>query len=154
ADVKVSNNFVFQPGLNFTQKGGKFNLSEVGLPGSGDVDFVLNYIEVPLNVLFKTKAGSGNFFIGAGPSLSFGMSGKAKLDNEEEDINFGSNEQNDDYKPFDFGGNIVAGYQLSNGVFIAINYNATLNNIDTDSDITTKNKYFGIRLGYILGKKK
>lgn len=154
ADVNLSDNFSFQPSLNFTQKGGKYDFSDLGLPGSGKVDFVLNYIEVPLNVLFKANAGKGKFFFGAGPSLSFGMSGTVKSDNSpDEDVKFGSGD-NDDLKPFDFGGNVLAGYELSSGVFIALNYNTTLNNIAIESDATTRNSYFGIRIGYLLGGKK
>ena len=153
SDISLSDAFSFQPGLNFTQKGGKFDLSDLGVPGTGDVTYTLNYVEVPLNVVFKAEAGSGKFFIGAGPSLGFGISGKFKSGNEEEDVNFGSNEE-DDLKPFDFGGNIVAGYELSNGLFFALNYNTTLNNLSTENDVTTRNRYFGIRIGYLLGGKK
>lgn len=153
SDISLSDAFSFQPGLNFTQKGGKFDFSDLGFPGAGDVTYTLNYVELPLNVVFKAEAGSGKFFVGAGPSLGFGISGKLKSGSEEEDVNFGSNAE-DDLKPFDFGGNIVAGYELSNGLFFALNYNTTLNNLSTESDVTTRNRYFGIRIGYLLGSKK
>ncbi len=29
----------------------------------------MNYLELPLNVVYKFEGGSGNFFAGAGPSL-------------------------------------------------------------------------------------
>lgn len=153
SDISLSDAFSFQPGLNFTQKGGKFDFSDLGFPGTGDVSYTLNYLELPLNVVFKANAGSGKFFVGAGPSLGFGLSGKLKSGNDEEDVNFGSNAE-DDLKPFDFGGNILAGYELSNGLFFALNYNTTLNNLSTESDVTTRNRYFGIRIGYLLGGKK
>jgi hypothetical protein len=154
SDVSISESFSFQPGLNFTQKGGKFDLSDFGIPGaSGDATYNLNYVEVPLNVVFKANAGNGKFFFGAGPSLGFGVSGKLKAGSDEEDVNFGSDSQ-DDLKPFDFGGNVLAGYELSNGLFFALNYNTTLNNLSTENDITTRNRYFGIRIGYLLGGKK
>lgn len=153
SDISLSDAFSFQPGLNFTQKGGKFDFSDLGFPGAGDVNYTLNYLELPLNVVFKANAGSGKFFVGAGPSLGFGLSGKVKSGSDEEDVNFGSNTE-DDLKPFDFGGNILAGYELSNGLFFALNYNTTLNNLSTESDVTTRNRYFGIRIGYLLGGKK
>jgi hypothetical protein len=70
-----------------------------------------------------------------------------------EDINFGSNEDEDDYKPFEFSGNILAGYEFSNGVFVAANYNAGLSNIAVggDSDNSLKNRYFGVKLGFKFG---
>lgn len=106
-----------------------------------------------MNFVFKANAGSGKFFVGAGPSIGFGISGTYKSGSEEEDVNFGSDSE-DDLKPFDFGGNILAGYELSNGLFFALNYNTTLNNLSTESDVTSRNRYFGIRIGYLLGGKK
>jgi Outer membrane protein beta-barrel domain len=153
-DISISDNLSFQPGINFTQKGGKFSGSDFGLGSNEDVNFTLNYVELPLNVLFKAEAGSGKFFIGAGPSIGFGISGKSKFGSEEEDINFGTNENEDDYKPLDFGGNIVAGYELPNGVFFAVNYNTTLNNLSPYSEGTIRNRYIGFRIGFLLGGAK
>src|SRR5687767_12419897 len=50
ADVSVAENFTFQPGLNFTQKGGKINISEGGMSIEGTE--TLNYLELPLNFLY------------------------------------------------------------------------------------------------------
>ncbi|MGE5106443.1 MAG: porin family protein [Sphingobacteriales bacterium] len=159
ADIPIADQFVFQPSLNFTQKGSK--LSETDGADKIESKQTLNYIELPLNFLFQTEAGSGKFFAGIGPALGYGISGKAK-DKETingtttettEDIKFGTDKQNDHYKPFEFSGNILAGYELSNGAFIAVNYNLGLNNIDVEgsSDYTYKNRYFGIRIGYKFG---
>ena len=84
------------------------------------------------------------------------MSGQVKSDGESQDINFGSDETTDDYKPFEFSGNILAGYEFSNGFFAAVNYNAGLNNIvnGTEAGESGKNRYFGIRLGYKFGGHK
>src|SRR5262245_50769987 len=51
ADAAISENFVFQPGLNFTQKGSKLS------SGGFTVTQTLNYIELPLNFLYKAPAG-------------------------------------------------------------------------------------------------
>ncbi|HLP37268.1 porin family protein [Lacibacter sp.] len=151
ADIALSEKFAFQPGLNFTQKGGKFDGGEFA---EDDVTMTLNYLELPLNVLYKAPAGNGKFFFGLGPSIAFGLSGKAKSGGESEDINFGSDENEDAYKPLDFGGNIVAGYELSSGLLFSVNFNTTLNNINTTSDATVRNTYFGLRIGYLLGGNK
>jgi len=146
ADMGLSENFVFQPGLNFTQKGSK--ISSDGMTATQ----TLNYIELPLNFLFKTAAGSGSFFGGIGPVLGYGISGKAESGGESQDIHFG-NGDNDDYKPFEFSGNIIAGYEFSNGFLISANYNHGFSNIlnGAGSDASAKNNYFGIRLGYKFG---
>lgn len=150
ADIALSEKFAFQPGLNFTQKGGKFSDDLFG----EDVTFTLNYLELPLNVLYKAPAGSGKFFVGLGPSVGFGLSGKAKSGSESEDIKFGSDENEDDYKALDFGGNFIAGYELPGGLLFSVNYNTTLNNLAVGSEGTIKNSYFGIRIGYLLGGNK
>lgn len=146
ADLGLSENFVFQPGLNFVQKGSK--ISSNGATATQ----TLNYIELPLNVLYRTPAGSGHFFGGIGPALGYGVSGTAKSDGESQDIHFGSSDT-DDYKPFEVSGNILAGYEFSNGFFVSANYNHGFSNIlnGGDSDASAKNSYIGIRLGYKFG---
>lgn len=126
--------------------------------GSSD-KLMLNYIELPLNFVFNTHTSNGMFFIGAGPSLGVGLSGKDKWDDGSEsgsdDIKFGSGDDAD-LKPFEAGINILAGYQFAGGFFVTANYNAALNNISSDDpgfDTKYHNRYFGIRIGYMFGSK-
>lgn len=155
ADVLISDRFSFQPGLNFTQKGGIINGSDLGGSMEPDVTVTLNYLELPLNFVLYTKAGKGRFVVGAGPSLGLGIGGTIEQNNFSFDVEFG-NDNSNDYKPIDLGGNLTVGYEFSNHLFLMLNYNATLNNISTDSDGTIRNRVFGIRMGYFLnsGKKK
>src|SRR5215212_4143226 len=67
-DCPLSSDFSFQPALNFVQKG--FSTKDDAF--SDKVSY--NYVEVPLNFVYNSKG----FFIGAGPSMSFGLSGKEK----------------------------------------------------------------------------
>jgi hypothetical protein len=150
-EVPVADQFAFQPALNYIQKGGKqkFNGSEAKV--------LLNYMELLLNFLYKAPAGDGQFFAGLGPSLALGMSGKYKEDGEpDEDIEFGNDEDSDDVKPLEIGGNILAGYQFAMGLYIALNYNIGLNNLSPggNDDFSLKNRYFGIRIGYFLSQMK
>jgi len=158
-DISVAENFTFQPGLNFTQKGSKFSISDGG--ESIKTTQTLNYLELPLNFLYRAPAGNGKFFAGLGPVLNYGISGKVKVQmtgepEVSEDIKFGSDEAEDDYKPFEFAGNILAGYEFSNGVYAAASYNAGLSNIGVggDSDNSLKNLYFGVRIGFKFGGAK
>lgn len=131
----------FRPALNFVQKGGDFEGASINL----------NYLEVPLDFTYKLDAGSGKLFLGAGPSFAVGMSGKWKYDGESADVTFGSGEE--DMKRMDIGANMLAGYQLSNGLFLSLNYNLGLSNISNGSDSKDHNNYFGIRIGYLFGGK-
>lgn len=157
ADVPITDNFVFQPALNYVQKGGKMEETESGVTVRESLTF--SYIELPLNFVYRSAPESG-FFAGIGPVIGFGVGGKTKFKmsggggpdiEEEEDINFGSGE--DEVKPLEIGGNIVAGYQLPNGVFIAANYNMGFTNLynDAPDGYSLKNSYFGLKVGFKFG---
>jgi hypothetical protein len=161
ADFPLNNQFVLQPGLNFAQKGSKINMSFFGDIKSKET---LNYIELPVNLLYRTPAGRGTFFGGAGPAFNFGIGGKSEstivLDGQTEtdkhNIKFGSDPNNDDYKPFELAGNLLIGYELSNRIFFTVNYNFGLTNIAVDNSDGSKvnNNYIGLRIGYKFGSSK
>ena len=145
--LAINKNFAFRPELNFTQKGGKSSSDDGG--GS----FTLNYIELPLNFVYRTSKDNKGLFIGAGPSLAFGISGKSKADGmEDEKINFGSSDD-DEIKGLDLGAGVIVGYQFSKGVFLSANYNLGINNLAPGSDngdFKMHNNYFAFKLGYMF----
>ncbi len=153
ADAPLSANFSFQPVLNFVQKG--YMIKDE--TGKETVNF--NYLVVPLNFVYYTEKNEG-FFIGAGPSLAYGISGKDKytatgMPDDNQKIKFGS--AVDEVKAFEFGVNGLAGYRLKGGFVISGNYNlglSKLNNDDGSGDAgTIKNKYFSIKIGYFLNRR-
>ncbi|MGZ6519723.1 MAG: porin family protein [Bacteroidia bacterium] len=155
-DAPLSTNFNFQPALNFVQKGYKIK-DDVG---TETVNF--NYLEVPLNFVYTTERNEG-FFIGAGPSVSYGLSGKDKIKysggsmpDDNQKIKFGSGA--DQVKAFDFGANAVAGYKFNGGFMVSGNYNLGLTKINNDDGSgdagAIKNKYFSIKIGYMFGGNK
>ena len=150
-DIPISKDFSFMPALNFVQKGGKSKSESYGSTTN------LNYIEIPLNFVYRTSGQSGHLFIGAGPSFAYGISGKTKanfqMEQMEEKVKFGSSIE-DDFKPFEIGANILLGYQFKNGFNIAANYNTGLNNISPQEGLKGHNNYFGLRLAIMQGGKK
>jgi hypothetical protein len=151
--INMGKNFSFQPNLNFTQKGG--TLKEEGMTEKT----TFNYLELPLNFVYNTHSAKGKFFVGAGPSVSIGLSGKDKWNDGEEsgkdDINFGSGDD-DNLKAIDAGINFLAGYKFNGDFFIAANYYAGLSNLAVTSggdDGKMNNRYFGIRIGYLFNSK-
>jgi len=153
ANIPAGKNFMVQTGAHWVQKGTKM---EESIGGSTEkISLVTNWIEVPVNFLYN----SGGFFIGAGPSFSFAVSGKWKLEfdgeKETEDVKFGDSNDDDDMKGFDLGANVQTGYRFPNGFLIMANYNQGLSNLavsGADND-KLKSHYFGIRLGYLLNGK-
>lgn len=157
-DIPAGKHFSFQPAVNFIQKGSKDEQTSGGVTETVSVN--INSIEVPLNFLYNAGSNSGSFFIGAGPSFAFALSGKFKYsdgsNSVSEDIKFG-NGDDDDIKGMDLGANFLAGYNFKNGLLFSVNYNAGLANLSpgSSSDETLKSHYFGIKLGYFLkGKGK
>ena len=140
-EIPIGSKLAFRPELNFIQKGGKSNstFTFFGSTSGYDQNITLNYIQLPLNVVYKLPVGSGNFFFGLGPELAFGISGKDKIssktDPSDPDVNrtatvkFDGKKSDDITDPkdndlhlkrFDAGANIIAGYQLGMGVFLSL----------------------------------
>jgi hypothetical protein len=155
ADVPLSKSVSFQPALQFTQKGGADKDNIAGYDWK--YAMTLNYIELPLNFLYKTNSPKTRFFAGGGPSLAFGIGGKEKIDvageHAEGDITFGSGDE-DILKTLDLGANIVAGLEFKRGFTMALNYNLGLNNLENDEGYNFTNRYIGIRLGYLFNANK
>jgi len=158
ANVPISKNFLFQPAVNFVQKGTKDEFTEGDFKET--MKATVNCIEVPLNFLYNSASNKGNFFIGAGPSFTFSLSGKVKIENYigslSENLKFGNGED-DDLKGFDFGANFITGYGFKNGLLLSVNYNTGITNLvpGGSDNGTMKSNYFGIKLGYLLkGKVK
>lgn len=157
-DAPLSSGFSFQPALNFVQKG--YTIKDEMSSVTEKVSF--NYIEVPLNFVYTPKRNDG-FFIGAGPSIAYGISGQDKIHfgsgmpDDNEKIKFGSGD--DEVKALDFGINGLAGYKFKGGFMVSGNYTLGLSKINNSSDIpdeagTIKNRYFSVKIGYAFGKTK
>ncbi len=138
-----------QPEVNFLQKGGKSTID------GEKMDAKVNYLEIPIYVLYHNNPESG-FFAGIGPSFNIGISGKYKIDGEEEDVEFWKNK---DIQKFHMGINGQMGYQWENGLNINAFFSQTITNSKSemevlDEEITFKasNTFnfitFGLRLGY------
>jgi hypothetical protein len=160
-DIKFGS-FSIQPGLFFTTKGGATeNVSQevsTGLttPATGTTKLILDYIEVPVNFLYKLKAGSGELFFGAGPYVAIGVHAVSEFNgkyngttdymvfNEE----FGSG-NNAKVKRFDLGMNGILGYRLKSGFAISAEYGESVVNISNVGG-SVKNQGFSFSLGYFF----
>lgn len=161
-DIPAGSNFSFQPALNFVQKGTKDEQTSGGITEKAKL--TVNMLEVPLNFLYNARSNAGTFFVGAGPSIGFALSGKLKYTSDgtslSSDLNFG-NSDNDDLKGLDIGANALAGFAFPNGLMVAANYNLGLNNLFPGSNndgSSLKSHYFGVKVGWLIkgsgGKNK
>ena len=156
AAIQIAPEFYFQPGLMFVTKGAKNSV------GSYTGTTTLNYIELPLNMVYKAALGSGFIMLGFGPYVAYGIGGKFKGElgpfTGEKDIIFqGSADSNDsyyNYKAFDAGANILFGYEMAGGIFLQLDAQYGMLNINpeykglTSDKSVTNNTGFGLSLGY------
>ncbi|MFI5133846.1 MAG: porin family protein [Chitinophagales bacterium] len=149
-NIPTGKNFMIQTGAHWVQKG-TIEKDDNGSGGTDKISLTVNSIEIPVNFLFNSKG----FFIGAGPSASFAVSGKLKANDVSVKAKFG-NSDDDVMKGFDFGANILSGYQSAGGFLIMANFNQGFSNLvpGGSNNGTLKSHYFGIRIGYVLKGKK
>lgn len=160
-DIPIATDFAVQSGLLFSTKGAKWK--------GTDSKLNISYLEIPVMFVHMPKLGGSRLLLGVGPYLAFGVGGKLnKESGTEEDIEFKKeislsdalNPNKEFMKRFDAGANLLAGYELSNGVFVQLNAQLGLVKINPEiaavsNDKTSwKNTGFGLSVGYHLGGGK
>ena len=170
-DFHLASFLSIQPGLVFTGKGTK---TQSGTEGSANwYKATTNpyYLEVPVNLVFKTPTGPVKFFAGAGPYLAMGIAGKNKANGAILGAQFSSEESikwsNDDpstlnqeegsgfgiMKRFDYGLNGLVGIELTKAVITA-NYGLGLAKLqsgsNSGSDNNNKHRVISITVGVKL----
>jgi len=169
-DLNVTSFLAIQPGLIFTGKGTKAQSGN-----QGDADFYRAttnpyYLEIPVNLVFKTPTGPTKFFAGAGPYMAIGIAGKNKVNGSFLGTSFSSEEKidwsNDDptttdfeegagfgiMKRFDYGLNGTAGIETSKLVLSA-NYGLGLAKLQSGAGSGDDNKNKHRVLSFTLGFK-
>ena len=184
-----------RPELNFIQKGyrndGTFSENQTvngttTTTNFRDIDKVrLNYLELPLNFVYNAKAGAGRIFFGLGPNFALGLSGKDEIEEKAttgttlvttkttEDVKFSGDAststtgvQINYFKRFDFGGNVLAGYQFGMGLSVGVQFTLGLTDISrnqsavvngvtvANDDFSQKNHTLSLKFGYLFGGAK
>ena len=168
ADLPLSarSGFFFQPAVLYYPKGRKYNQvfdTTVYETLNLRAEEFVNYIDLPLNLVYKLKLGKTvRFIVGAGPYLSFFYNGKMKTETVAKDGGYTVQENNDPgvgngpgkYKTLDYGVNGLAGFEFGR-VFLTANYSRGLSDFYQPVDYTAseyKHEVKGISLGIYLGK--
>lgn len=163
-----------QSGLMFSSKGFSYDLEEEsgdGVTYDGYDRSILNYIELPINAVYKIKG----FQIFAGPYLAYGVGGKEKWDytysysgiEDEEsgetklkpimgDVDIDELEDDEAaFYPFDWGFNFGVGYQAGGFLFNA-GYSLGLGNImpkysdDVREQMKFSNRVITVSVAYMF----
>jgi hypothetical protein len=157
AEIPIAPDFYVQPGVLFTTKGAKEK--------QGDAKINVSYVEVPINLLYKPTLGNGKLLLGFGPYIGFGIGGKIKGGGSDIDIKFKNDLSTQEaldqsngkvwyQKGLDFGGNLLAGYELSSKISVQLNAQLGMSNLypkvggNKPDNTKLKNTGFGVSVGY------
>ena len=132
AHKEFSEHFALQPALMYCGKGAK--------------DASLNYLELPVNLVYMKGEGHG-FFVSIGPYIGYAIGGKGVSIGKKAD----STSLDWSVKSVDFGAQAAFGWQLSNGLIFKLNYDIGIPDLNLESNgekITTGTFMFSI--GWLL----
>jgi hypothetical protein len=168
-DFKLAPMVAFQPGILYTGKGSKVQKGQPGDNAYFKQTTNPFYFEVPANIVFKFPfASESHAFIGAGPYLGIGVSGKATTDktilgvssHTEKNIVF----SNDDpttfnqeegtglgvMKRFDYGANATAGI-AGKSLVLGVNYGLGLAKLQSGANSSADNNNKHRVLSFFVG---
>lgn len=137
-DIPMMESLYLQSGLYYTVKG--YKLEEDGYTEKATP----SYLELPILASYRYNFSDfTQLQINFGPYLAYGIAGKYKWDDEDEDKDF----FDDDTKKIDAGLAFGAGMTFGH-IFVGINYDLGLTNILKDSEGSLKNRCLSINVGY------
>lgn len=151
AEIPLGTGFYLQPGVLYSQKGTEFD---------NDNQVKLNYIEVPVNFVYKPILGTGRMLLGFGPYVGFGLGGKVKTANTKMDVSYEKTASGNPsltagtYKGIDGGANFLAGYEFARNLSFQVNAQLGLMNVNpeftgaTNDESKWRHTGFGVSLGY------
>ena len=154
-EIGLGDLLAVEAGLIAETKGFKEEYDILGVTGSAKGSLL--YLDVPVLIKVGPSFGPVKVFAAAGPYVGFGLMGKAKYEEDgetfNEDIEWGSDEEADDYKRLDFGAKFGVGAEVS-GFTLGVYYALGLANISpyTDNGAKINNKVLSVSLGYKFGK--
>jgi len=141
----IAPNVFVQPSILFSSKGSKYD--------NTDTKVVANYIDVPVNFGYRINLGGANLNLLAGPYLAYGVGGKITTDfilvTKDRSIKWGTDKNEDDFKPFDMGINLGGGVEF-NSFQVSLQYGFGLLNINPNSDITNKNGVLSLSAAFLF----
>ncbi len=168
-DIPLTPGLYLQPAAMYVGKG--FKQDGAWLAGT-DQEFKasVSYIEVPLHLLYKMWLGNGKLLVGAGPYVGYGLGGRWEAEGQVSvgdivlteshgDAIFKRNVEDGEFgnylygKPWDYGANVMVGYQFSPKLTLQLHGQFGIANLTPDVDGTApegsiRNKGYGLTIGY------
>lgn len=162
ADLPFTGHIYFQTGLYWSRKGHSRSYSFFVSDSTNDFEsrtYVLDYIDLPLSIVFKTNSqGKNRFCLGAGATLSYLISGNSDLSaavkyNDTLYNIVSSGPATSSLRSFDIGANFFAAYELATGLYFKAYYVTGVKDLSLNSEVS-KNRMWGIGAGYFFGRNR
>lgn len=160
-DAPFSKHIYFQSGLSISHKGGNRNYSFYVSDSLNDYEsrsMVLNYIDLPLTIVYKTRSqGKGRAILGMGATMSYLMGGSNTFhahgtSNDTAFTVYSKTTPDSILRKFDIGANFFIGYELPNGLYFKVFYTSGVKDLSLIPSEVSKNKIWGISAGFMFGK--
>jgi len=169
-DMPFSLEFSFRTGLGFVQKWSEIDRTKEMQPTDTmwTTLYRMSYLEVPLFLVARAETDAGNFYFGAGPTLSMGVGGQVSISKttktatgtQQDDVQLiwngkqgGSKLQDtfNRFSRFDLGLGAILAYRFPNkGITFTLTYNKGLTDISPYPDIKFKTSYVGLSIGFAM----
>ena len=154
-EIPLSTTVSLRPQLFYSAKGVRKNAL-----GTFDAALSLNYVEVPVQLVYTVESGTGHLSFGAGLYIAYGLSSKAVITSNGQTKTFTDDfgSAADQYRRNDVGGRLSIDYELASGLMIGMFYSPGFTDLNNPSatasgSVATHNTALGISVGYWLKKR-
>lgn len=171
-NMPLRHGFYLQPVLRYITKGTSFQESRIpkaelnGIYIPRGSQMKLNYLELPVNLVYKYPLGIGNITGGFGPYVGYGLQGRYDFDIMQNGRSITQNSKQVQFSrrsddnlavvrmyPWDAGANFMLGYEFNNGLMVGANYSMGLTDIDRVDGMSSKNQYVGVSVGFLFNRE-
>lgn len=168
-DIPLSMTLYLQPGAIYSGKGFRQNGGWLVAEGN-EFTAKADYVEVPINLVYRTQVWTGNVMIGAGPYVGYGIGGQWEgegeilvgdiiLSESKGDMIFKQDLADGEFgsylygKPWDYGINALMGYEFLQRIAVQLHAQWGVANLAPDidgkpADGSIRNKSYGISVGF------
>ncbi|MGC4100750.1 outer membrane beta-barrel protein [Ferruginibacter sp.] len=167
ADYTFCKNTSLRSGVNFLQQGVKVESNSGVNTLKFEATTSLDYLQVPVQIVYSVPLAGFRLFAGAGGYYSFGINGKTKLTTtttlnngntqvtkEENDAFKKESDGGSGFKRSDYGAGILAGVQLPDRFYIHAGYQLSFANINSNDAGKYKNRSLQLTIGCFLWNSK
>ena len=157
SEIELSKEFTLRPSINFLQKGVRSEFKPYGRNSGYITEIDFSFIEVPIVGAFNVELNKSKGYFGVGPSIGLVITGSSK-----HTTTVFSPQQNPTTttnllrsQKVEISGNLVAGVQFGNGIFINLGALASFRRFYDYYDFDSfKNYGLQLTVGYFIWNKR